>query len=61
MNDLFTDTDQQRIAAAAERDGQDVDTWLRTVVRERLDAEELEDALTGAHFIVATRTAVEHH
>ena len=60
MNDLFTDTDQQRIAAAAERDGQDVEAWLRTVVRERLDAEELEDALAGAHFTVAARTAAGH-
>ncbi|WP_331759010.1 hypothetical protein OH782_42325 (plasmid) [Streptomyces sp. NBC_01544] len=59
MTELFTDTDLQRIAAAAERDGQDPVVWLKRIVRERLDAEELEDALVGAHFTVATRAAAE--
>ncbi|MEU0396541.1 hypothetical protein ABZ208_27905 [Streptomyces sp. NPDC006208] len=57
MNLLFTDVDHERIAAAAAKNGQDVDEWVRAVVRERLDAEGPEDALTGAHFTVATRAA----
>ncbi|WP_331743614.1 hypothetical protein OH809_44695 (plasmid) [Streptomyces sp. NBC_00873] len=59
MTELFTDTDMQRIAAAAERDGQDPAHWLQRIVRERLDAEKLEDALVAAHYTVATRTAAE--
>ncbi|MBT2394375.1 hypothetical protein J7E87_34500 [Streptomyces sp. ISL-1] len=55
--ELFTVVDLERIAAAAARDGQSPVEWLRTIVLERLDAEELEDALVGAHFTVATRTA----
>lgn len=57
MMELFTDTDMERITAAAARDGRDPAEWLRQVVRERLGAEELEDALAGAHFTVATRAA----
>ncbi|WP_405669604.1 hypothetical protein OG612_40310 [Streptomyces sp. NBC_01527] len=59
MTELFTDTDLQRIAATAERDGQDPVEWLKRIVRERLDAEELEDALLGAHFTVATHAAAD--
>ncbi|MER7497053.1 hypothetical protein ABT033_31210 [Streptomyces pharetrae] len=57
MMELFTDADLDRITAAAERDGQEPAEWLRQVVRERLDADDLEDALVGAHFTVATRAA----
>ncbi|MFE1206192.1 hypothetical protein ACFW5V_31385 [Streptomyces sp. NPDC058762] len=53
MMALFTDTDMERIAAAAARDGYDPAEWLRQVVRARLDAEDLEYALVGAHFTVA--------
>lgn len=60
MMELFTDADMERITAAAERDGQEPAAWLRQVVRERLDAEELEDALVGAHFTVAARAAAGH-
>ncbi|MFF4276174.1 hypothetical protein [Streptomyces sp. NPDC001536] len=59
MMELFTDADRERIAAAAERDGQAPAEWLRAVVRQRLDAEDLEDALVGAHFTVATRAAAD--
>jgi hypothetical protein len=57
MMELFTDAELDRIAAAAERDGQEPAAWLRQVVRERLAAEDLEDALVGAHFTVAARAA----
>ncbi|MEV7960277.1 hypothetical protein [Streptomyces sp. NPDC088141] len=57
MTELLTATDLQRINAAAERDGEDPAQWLQRIVRERLDAEELEDALAGAHFTVAARAA----
>lgn len=57
MMELFTDAELDRITAAADRDGQEPAEWLRQVVRERLDAEDLEDALVGAHFTVATRAA----
>jgi hypothetical protein len=57
MMELFTDADLDRVAAAAERDGQEPAEWLRQVVRDRLDAEDLEHALVGAHFTVATRAA----
>ncbi|MFE7244034.1 hypothetical protein ACWD4L_25815 [Streptomyces sp. NPDC002596] len=59
MTELFTDTDMQPIAAAAERDGQDPAQWLLRIVRERLDAEELEDALVGAHVTVVARAAAD--
>jgi hypothetical protein len=59
MMELFTDADMERITAAAAHDGQDPAEWLRTVVRQRLDAEDLEDALVGAHFTVATRAAAD--
>jgi hypothetical protein len=57
MMELFTDADLDRVAAAAERDGQEPAEWLRQVVRDRLDAEDLEYPLVGAHFTVATRAA----
>ncbi|MEV5358639.1 hypothetical protein [Streptomyces sp. NPDC052693] len=57
MMELFSDVDQDRIAAAAERNGQKPAAWLRQVVQERLAAEDLEDALVGAHFTVAARAA----
>ncbi|MYX26798.1 hypothetical protein GTY75_08970 [Streptomyces sp. SID8381] len=57
MMELFTNADMGRIAAAAARDGQDPAEWLRQVVRERLAAEDLDDALVGAHFTVAARAA----
>ncbi|MEU5510835.1 hypothetical protein [Streptomyces fungicidicus] len=50
MIELFTDADLGHITAAAERAGQEPAAWLRQVVRERLDADDLEDALVGAHF-----------
>lgn len=31
--------------------------WLLTVVRERLTADDLEDALAGAHYTVAAHAA----
>ncbi|MFF9458064.1 hypothetical protein [Streptomyces flaveolus] len=43
--------------AAAARDGRDPAQWLLQVVQARLDAEDLESALVGAHFTVATRAA----
>lgn len=57
MMELFTDADMERIAAAAARDGRDPAEWLRQAVRARLDAEDLEYALVGAHFTVAARAA----
>ncbi|MGW0188146.1 hypothetical protein ACWDV7_20575 [Streptomyces sp. NPDC003362] len=59
MMELFTDADLDRITAAAERDGQELAAWLRQVVRERLDADDIEDALVGAHFTVVTRAAAD--
>ncbi|MEW1677960.1 hypothetical protein AB0O47_32705 [Streptomyces noursei] len=54
---LCTDADKERIAAAAARDGMNPEGWLLTVVRERLAADDLEDALAGAHYTVAARAA----
>ncbi|GAA3482678.1 hypothetical protein [Streptomyces yanii] len=59
MTELFTDTDMQRIATVAERDGQDPAQSLLRIVRKRLDAEELEDALVGVHFTVVARAAAD--
>ncbi|WP_327248433.1 hypothetical protein [Streptomyces sp. NBC_01320] len=59
MTELFTDTGMQRIAAVTEGDGQDPAQSLLRIVRERLDAEELEEALVGAHFTVVARAAAD--
>ncbi|MFI6210280.1 hypothetical protein ACIBAI_28595 [Streptomyces sp. NPDC051041] len=55
--ELFTDAELNRITTAAERDDQKPAESLRQVVRDRLDAEDLEDALISAHFTVAARAA----
>ncbi|MFB6781701.1 hypothetical protein ACFCX0_30930 [Streptomyces sp. NPDC056352] len=59
MTELFTDTGMQRIAAVTEGDGQDPAQSLLRIVRERLDTEELEEALVGAHFTVVARAAAD--
>ncbi|WP_157851710.1 hypothetical protein [Streptomyces monomycini] len=55
MTVLFTDVGMERVVAAADRDGQDVEEWVRAVLRERWDAEELTAATVVARCTVATR------